>query len=1068
MSAARPSEGARAEAAGEGTPVSTAGPPPGAQHRSAQREASSTGFTDLFIRRPILSVTLSALILLSGLAALFALPIRQYPQMESATIVVATSYPGASQDVMQGFVTTPLAQAIASANGIEYLSSTSTPGRSEIKAKLVLNANADRAMTEVLAKVQQVKYRLPQGAFDPEIRKITDGVSAVQYLDFSSQQQSIPEITDFIARVVQPMVTAVPGVASAEVLGGQTYAMRLWVDPLRLAAHGLTAAELAAALRANNVQAAPGALRGDSTLVPITAATDLRSVQDFRDMVLRRGVAGVVRLADVATVELGGQNDDSSFLGDGKRSVSLGIAPTPDGNPLQIVRGVNALLPELQRAAPPGLTVGNVFDTARFVNASIDEVLKTLLEAVLIVVVVIFLFLGSLRAVVIPVVTIPLSLIGTAGLMLAFGFSLNLLTLLAMVLAIGLVVDDAIVVVENIHRHIEDGLSPARAALVGAREIVWPVVGMTVTLAAVYAPIGLMDGLTGALFKEFAFTLACAVIVSGVVALTLSPMMSSFLLRRQLSEGRLAHRIEEAMQALAARYGRLLGHALHARAAVLLACVLVCGGIVVMFLGVQRELAPAEDQGYVFVAARAPQYASKDYTERAAHAVEALFRQLPDYQNSFFTSGTNGQNNGFGGVVLKPWGQRAMASSQVEAQLNAQAGSVTSAAVTAFQAAPLPAGSDGLPVQMVLRAPVAFAELHQALETVKDAARSSGLFAYVDSDLAFDSAQARLTVDAAKAGEMGVRMGDIADTLAVLVGENVINRFNWFDRSYDVIAQVPRDQRRAPGDLRGYYVRAASGQLVPLATLVDVQVGPQANRLAQFNQMNAVTLSAVPMPGVTMGQAVDFLRSQPLPAGAQIDWLSDSRQFVQEGNRLLLSFGFALVVIFLVLAAQYESLRDALVILVTVPLAICGALLPLWLGYASMNIYTQIGLVTLIGLISKHGILMVSFANDIQRQEGLAPLAAMHKAAVIRMRPVLMTTAAMVAGLLPLLVASGAGAASRFAIGIVVVAGMLVGTLFTLFVLPTLYGLLARDHGAHAASPRARELAQAPVEVQHV
>ncbi len=1017
-------------------------------------------FTDLFIKRPILSITLSMLILLTGLAALFSLPMRQYPAMESATIVVTTNFPGASQDVMQGFVTTPIAQAIASANGIEYLTSTSTLGRSEIKAKLVLNANADRSMTDVLAKVQQVKYRLPEGVFDPEIKKITDGVSAVQYLSFVSDQQTIPEITDFITRVVQPQITSVPGVASAETAGGQTFAMRLWVDPIKLAARNLTASDLAAALRANNVQAAPGALRGRDNLIPITAATDMRSIQDFREMVIKRADNSIVRVGDVATVELGGQNYDSSYRNDGAQGVAIAISPTPDGNPLEIVDGINALLPELQRAAPPGLKVVSNFDTARFVNAAIDEVMKTLLEAVVIVVVVIFLFLGTFRAVIIPLATIPLSLVGAASLMLMFGFSINLLTLLAMVLAIGLVVDDAIVVVENIHRHIEEGLSPAKAAIVGAREIVWPVIGMTVTLAAVYAPIGMMGGITGALFKEFAFTLACAVIVSGVVALTLSPMMSSYMLNAKMSEGRMAQAIERTMHRLSSAYGRLLGHVLRARAAVLIVCVLVLGGIAVLFSGVQRELAPGEDQGYVFVQTKAPQYANVEYTDRTGMAVEDVFRQLPDYQTSFMSNGINGQNIGFGGIVLKPWNERQMTSNQVEGMLNGSSASITGSFVTAFQPAPLPAGSDGLPVQMVLRAPTEFSELYEALEAIKGAAWGSGLFAFVDSDLAFDSPQARLTINAAKAGEMGVTMSAVADTLAVLVGENYINRFNWFDRSYDVIAQVPQDKRRAPDDLTGYYVRAESGRMVPLATVVDVEVQPQANRLPQFNQMNSVTLSGVLLPGVTMGQAVDFLKAQPLPPGAQIDWLSDSRQFVKEGNRLIVSFGFALIVIFLVLAAQYESFRDPLVILVTVPLAICGALLPLWLGYATMNIYTQIGMVTLIGLISKHGILMVSFANDIQKHEGLSPMNAMHKAAIIRMRPVLMTTAAMVAGLIPLLFSGGAGAASRYSIGIVVVTGLLIGTLFTLFVLPTIYTLLARDHRAAAASERTRELAE--------
>ncbi|MEJ6498283.1 efflux RND transporter permease subunit [Pseudoalteromonas lipolytica] len=1017
-------------------------------------------FTDLFIQRPILSVTFSILIFLTGLAALSSLEVRQYPKIESATIVVSTGYPGAAQEVMQGFVTTPIAQAISSANGIEYLTSTSTLGLSEIKAKLVLNADADRAMTEILAKVQQVKYRLPEGTSDPEIKKMTDGVSAVQYINFSSDNQSISEITDYVDRVAKPLISSVKGVASADINGGQTYAMRLWVDPIKLASRGLTASDVSSALRENNVQAAPGALRATDTLVPITAITDLRSVGDFESMIIKRSDNSVVRLGDIATVELGSQNYDSSFLGDGKRVVSIAISPTPDGNPLEIVDGVNKLLPDLQDAAPPGMTITNIFDRARFVNASIDEVTKTLIEAVIIVVIVIFLFLGSLRSVIIPIATIPLSLVGTATLMLMFGFSINLLTLLAMVLAIGLVVDDAIVVVENIHRHIEEGLSPVRASLVGAREIVWPVIGMTITLAAVYAPIGLMGGLTGALFKEFAFTLACAVIVSGVVALTLSPMMSSYLLNKNVSEGKLTLLIEGAMHKLSEGYGNILGKVLHARSSVILVSIVVLVGIVVLFLGVKNELAPSEDQGYVYVQTKSPQYANIDYTEKAAQEVIGIFKQMPVYQNSFFVNGIHGQNNGFGGIVLTPWEERKMSSNEVQDIINGQAGKVIRAAATAFQPAPLPAGSDGLPVQMVLRAPVEFEELYAALEQIKKASWGSGLFAYVESNLAFDMPQARITVNSSKAGEMGVAMKDVADTLATLVGENYVNRFNWFDRSYDVIFQVPQENRQAPDDLTGYYVRSQSGELVPLATLVDVEMRPAPNRLPQFNQMNAVTLSAVLMPGVTMGQGVDFLKSQPLPNGTKIDWLSDSRQFIKEGNRLVLSFGFALIVIFLVLAAQYESFRDPLVILITVPLAICGALMPIWLGYTTMNIYSQIGLVTLIGLISKHGILMVSFANDIQHSEGLSPLKAMHKAAVIRMRPVLMTTAAMVAGLVPLLFAAGAGAESRFAIGIVVVTGMVVGTAFTLFVLPSMYTMIAKDHRVVAESERAKELAK--------
>ena len=779
----------------------------------------------------------------------------------------------------------------------------------------------------------------------------------------------------------------------------------------------------------------------------ITAGTDLRDVDAFRQMVLKTGSDSVVRIRDVATVELGGQNYDSGFLASGEPGVSIAISPTPDGNPLEIVRAVKALLPDIQRVAPPGLTVSSTFDAARFVDASIEEVQHMLVEAIVIVIIVIFLFLGTFRAVIIPVVTIPLSLLGTAALMLAFGFSFNLLTLLAMVLAIGLVVDDAIVVVENIHRHIEDGLSPVNAALAGAREIVGPVIAMTITLAAVYAPIGLMGGLTGALFREFAFTLAGSVIVSGVVALTLSPMMSSRLLHSKMGEGRLARAVERTMHGLTERYVRLLDKTLAARAVVLIVGVTVLAMIVVLFAGAKRELAPQEDMGYVFVQTKAPQYANLEYTSRYSAQVESIFHQFPEFAGSFFGfGGESNANGGFGGIILKDWAERSRNGDQIQAELTGRTGAVTGVYATAFQDSPLPAGSGGLPVQMVIRSADDFQQIYKTLEAIKGAAWGSGLFAFVDTDLAFDSPEAHISIDRAKAGEMGVTMSEIADTLALLVGENYVNRFNWHDRSYDVITQVPQGKRISPDDLGGYYVKAASGRLVPLSTIAHVEVRPQPNRLPQFNQMNSATVSAVLMPGVTMGQAVDFLKSQPLPPGTTVDWLSNSRQYVHEGNQLTISFAFALIVIFLVLAAQFESFRDPLVILVTVPLAVCGALVPLYLGFTTLNIYTQIGLVTLIGLISKHGILMVSFANEMQHSEGWSRAEAIRHSAAVRMRPVLMTTAAMVAGLVPLLFAGGAGANSRFAIGIVVVMGMLIGTMFTLFVLPTIYTLLAGDH----------------------
>jgi multidrug efflux pump len=1006
-------------------------------------------WTDLFIKRPVLSIVVSILILLAGAVSLFMLPIRQYPNLQSATITINTTYPGATQDVIQGFVTTPIAQAIATVNGIEYMTSTSMQGNSLIKAKLVINADADRAMTEVLAKVQQVKYLLPANAFDPVISKITDGSSAIQYINFTGESMTIPQVTDFVTRVAQPLLTSISGVASAEIVGGQAIAMRVWLDPDKLAARGLTAGDITAALRANNVQAAPGQLKNDNTIINITAATDATDILAFREMVIKRGPAsnqGIVRLRDVATLELGGQNYNSSVRARHRPSVGIALSPTPDGNPIDIVASAKKLIPEMQKLAPPGLSIESTFDVTHFVNASISEVEHTLLEAVVIVVLVIFLFLGSLRAVVIPIVTIPLSMVGTAALMLALGFSINLLTLLAMVLAIGLVVDDAIVVVENIHRHIEDGLSPIDAALIGAREIVGPVIAMTITLAAVYAPIGMMGGMTGSLFKEFAFTLAGSVCVSGVIALTLSPMMSSRLLKSDIAEGWFAQMIEHTFTSLARRYSRLVEVTLAYRSAVLLVAVILLAATAAMFFVAQKELAPQEDQGYVFAAVKAPQYANIDYTARATKQVEDIFSTLPEYHSSFFVNGTEGQNRAFGGVILTDWAARHRSSTDIQNELYARMNVVHDASVTPFQPTALPAATEGLPFQVVLRSAGDFRLLFEEAEKLKAAIYQSGLFVFVDSDLAFDNPAAHMKIDISKAGELGITMQAIADTLNILVGENYVNRFNYFSRSYDVIPQVRQAHRLTPEKLGGYYVRTASDQLVPMSTVVKVDVFAQPNKLSQFNQMNSALLSAVIRPGVTMGQAVAFIEEQPLAPGVSIDWMADSRQYVKEGSQLTISFGLALVVIFLVLAAQYESFRDPLVILVTVPLAMFGALIPLFLDFTTVNIYTQIGLVTLIGLISKHGILMVAFANEIQAAKGHDRHAAIVEAASVRMRPILMTTAAMVAGLVPLIFANGAGAASRFAIGIVVVMGMLIGTLFTLFVLPTFYTLIAKDH----------------------
>jgi multidrug efflux pump len=1019
-------------------------------------------FTDIFIRRPVLALVVSLLILLIGARAMLGLPIRQYPKLSNTTITVTTIYPGASPELMQGFITTPIAQAVSTAEGIDYLTATSIQGTSTVTAYIRLNYDPSQALTDIMAKVQQVKYQLPKESQDPIITKSTGQTTAVMYIGFASPELSSAAISDYLTRVVQPLLATVDGVASADILGGQTFAMRLWLDPARMAAHGIGADDIAAAIRANNYQSAPGQAKGYFTITNINAETGLANVAQFQRMVVKAKSGAVVRLEDIATVDLNAQSWTSSVEMNGQHAVFVGIQATPTGNPLALVTGVRALLPEIERNLPPSVKMQVAYDSTKFIQASIDEVESTLAMAVVIVVAVIFLFLGSFRSVLIPIVTIPLSLIGAGTIMAMLGFSLNLLTLLAMVLAIGLVVDDAIVVVENVYRHIEQGRSPAQAALIGAREIAAPVISMTLTLAAVYAPIGFLGGVTGALFREFAFTLAGAVIISGIVAVTLSPMMCSLLLTREMSQGRFARLVDAGFSRLAAWYGRKLERSLDYRPVTALFAAAVFASLAFMYLHTKAELAPEEDQGVLFALTKAPQYANLDYLEAYADKLDAAFGSFPETDLRFIVNGRNGPNLGIAGAILKPWGQRARSAQQLKPLMQQKVSAVEGLNAFVFSLPPLPGSIGGLPVQMVITSTGGYKEIYEAMAKIKDAARKSGLFMVIDSDLDFNQPMVRVAIDRSKANELGVTMQSIGDTLAVLVGENYVNRFNLAGRSYEVIPQVPRADRLTPETLTRYYVNSASGQPVPLSNLVTLETGTEPNALTQYNQLNSATFQAVPMPGVTMGQAVDFLEQQTknLPAGFSHDYLSDTRQYVREGQQLTITFVFALIVIFLVLAAQFESLRDPLVILVSVPMSICGALLPLFFGLATMNIYTQVGLVTLIGLISKHGILMVEFANSLQVREGLDRRRAIEHAARVRLRPILMTTAAMVVGLVPLLIAAGAGAASRFSIGVVVVAGMSVGTLFTLFVLPAVYTVLAKDHLAAARSTRARELAQ--------
>jgi multidrug efflux pump len=1025
-------------------------------------------FTDIFIRRPVFASVISLLILLIGLKCMLGMPIRQFPLLTNTLITISTSYPGATEELIQGFITQPLEQAVGSAEGIDYMTSVSNQGQSTISIYVQLNYDPDKVVTEVLAKVNQVKYLLPKATNDPAITKQTGQNLAVVYIGFSSKELSQSAISDYLSRVVQPQLTTIYGVAAADILGGQLYAMRLWLDPRRMAAHGVTADQVLNALQANNFQAAPGQTKGYFTITNITADTNLSTTEEFRRLVVRNAGDALVRIEDVGSVQLDAQSYTSSVSMNGQQAVFIGVTATPDGNPLTIMADIRKMLPDIQRNLPPAIQGKIVYDTTRFITASIDEVEKTLGEAVAIVIIVIFLFLGNFRAVLIPVVTIPLSVIGAGIIMVALGFSINLLTLLAMVLAIGLVVDDAIVVVENVYRWIEHGKTPAQAAIIGAREIVRPVISMTITLAAVYAPIGFLGGVTGALFREFAFTLAGAVIISGIIALVLSPMMCSMLLTGNPSGGGFAGLIDRVFNGFADRYERLLGFTLGYRWVTGIFALAVLASAAFMFLNVKTELAPQEDQAAVGFLTKTPVYGNLDYQNAYNAQVDKVAAGFPEVENYMEINGagpngvTPGQGIGF--FVLKPWEERTRTAMQlVQPMQQKLGGTVTGESAFVFLLPALPGNSFGLPVQMVINSVNGFEPIYKIMEQVKAAARKSGLFLVVDSDLDYNSPYINLHIDRSKASNLGLTMQSIGDTLATMAGGNFVNLFDLQGRSYQVIPQTPRADRFSPDDLTRYYVLSQQGKAFPLSDVVTVEMGTEPNALTHYNQLNSATLSALPMPGVSMGQAVAFLdrqAAQLLPAGYTHSYLADARQYVQEGSALALTFVFALVVIFLVLAAQFESWRDPLVVMVTVPMAISGALIPLFFWVTTMNIYSEVGLVTLIGLISKHGILMVEFAREGQLNQGWDRLTAIRHAARIRLRPILMTTGAMVMGLFPLLIAAGAGASSRFAIGVVIVFGMTIGTLFTLFVLPAVYSVLAKDHRAAATSRRAQEIAE--------
>jgi len=1016
-------------------------------------------FTDIFIRRPVLAAVVSLVILVLGLRSLAGLPVRQYPRTQNAVVTITTAYYGADAATVAGFITQPLEAAIAQAQGIDYLSSNSLNGQSIITATLRLNYDANRALTEINTQVSSVRNQLPPQAQQPVLSVQIGQTTDAMYMGFYSDVLPTNSVTDYLYRVVKPKLDSIEGVQTAEVLGGRQFALRAWLDADRMAAHGLTAADVANALAANNFLAALGSSKGQMVTVDLRADTDLHSVDEFKQLVVKQGNGALVRLEDVATVALGAENYDYNVAFSGRGSVFIGIKVAPDANFLDVAQRVRTVFPSIEHQLPAGLTGKIVYDATKFVNTSIREVIKTLIESLLIVTAVIFLFLGSLRAVIIPVIAMPLSLVGTFFVMLVLGYSVNLLTLLALVLAIGLVVDDAIIVVENVFRHInEEGRKPLEASILAARELGGPIVAMTIVLVAVYVPIGFQGGLTGALFTEFAFSLAGSVTVSGVIALTLSPMMCSRFFQERGSESGFALFVDRQFERLHAGYQRLLGSLLSTWAVMLVMGLMLLLAAVALFLTAKAELAPSEDQGIVLYQVIGPPNATAEQMQTYARQLYEAATKIPEYEQMFQLTGVPTINQGIGGTLLKTWDERERSATQIQADLQDKWNDVAGARVAAFQFPPLP-GSSGLPVQFIINTTEPFANLNEVAQAVLEKARASGKFYFIDGDLKIDKPQTTLVVDRDLIGTMGMTQGDIGSALSSALGANYVNYFSISGRSYKVIPQVLQVDRLNPSQVLNYEFRTPSGVNIPISTVAKLQTTTVPETITHFQQLNSVTIGGVnAAPGVSQGEALQFLRdtvAQVASPAYAVDYSGQSRQFVKETGGFAVTLAFSIIIVFLALAAQFESFRDPVVILVSVPLALFGALIYINL-FSSLNIYSQVGLVTLMGLISKHGILIVQFANELQRT-GRSKFDAVVEAAGVRLRPILMTTAAMVLGVVPLAIASGAGAAGRQAMGWVVFSGLTVGTLFTLFVVPAMYLFLGAEHakrpGAHTLAP---------------
>jgi len=1013
-------------------------------------------FTDLFIKRPVLAIVVNLVILIAGLQSIRALSVRQYPRSDIAVIRVATVYVGANADLVRGFITTPLERVIASADGIDYMESSSAQGISTITVHLTLNYDTNAALTQIQAKVAQVRNQLPPEAEAPVIEMETaDAQFAAMYLGFSSADLDQNQITDYLTRVVQPKLSAISGVQRADILGDRTFAMRVWLKPEKMAALGIAPSDVREALAKNNYLSALGKTKGSMVSVNLVANTDLRTPEEFRQLVVKEQNGVIVRLGEIADVVLGSENYDQEVRFNGEGATFMGIWVLPTANTLDVIKKVRAEIPGIQVQLPAGMKVGIPYDSTEYIQDAINEVLRTLTETLLIVIVVIFLFLGSLRALIVPVVAIPISLVGAAFLMLVAGFTINLLTLLAIVLSVGLVVDDAIVMVENVERHLHEGKRPLQAALEAAHELVGPIIAMTITLAAVYAPVGIQGGLTGTLFREFAFTLAAAVVVSGVVALTLSPMMGSKLLRAGDSERGFAGFVNRRFDFVKTQYTRMLASTLRYRPVVLVLWAIVALLIVPFYMFSQQELAPAEDQGVVFGVIQASANATIDQTTLFTNQIHDVYKSFPESASIFQITSPNG---GFGGMVTKPWSERKKTAQQLLMESMGPLSRIPGVRIIPLTPPPLPGGGD-FPVDLVIASSAEPAQLRDLAGQLVQKAFASGMFMFADADLKFDQPQAEVVFDRDKLRSQGVDLSQAGRDLSALLGGDYVNRFSIQGRSYKVIPQVKRAGRLTPDQLSDMYITGGSGKLVPLSTFAKLQTSTEPRELKKFQQLNAVRIQGVIPPPVPLNQALTFLEDEAhkiLPQGFTIDYAGESRQLRTEGRKFLGVFLLSAVLIYLVLAAQFESFRDPFIILAgSVPLALSGALLFSFLGLTTLNIYSQVGLITLVGLVAKNGILIVQFANHLQ-ETGLSKLNAVIDAAGTRLRPILMTTAATVVGHTPLILATGPGAGARNSIGIMLVSGMIIGTMFTLFVVPSIYVLVARSRVAVAVEEERR------------